>query len=381
MKIITPDIKALFKALPKAELHVHLSGAYPLNKIKEFFRQKGFSESEIAKAAATQDKYENLTDFVNLYLRLAELVKEENQITEITEELCLKAAEDNVKYLELKLAGCELLPHQTQSEEEKTNLREKMYQAVIKGVKNAQEKLQTQGFEQIVKFIYAAERHNPPAVALEDAKQAVKWAETNNDVIGFDLAGDENISFVTNHKEAIDYAISHGLSFTCHAGETPHSEDKTPVESMKSSIELGAKRIGHGLYACDDEQLIEILKEKDILIEVSPTSNVATLSVKSYQTHPITKMLEKDIPVALCSDDPSMFNTKISNEYEQLYKNGIVNDWETIKKLSLNGIKYAFCDKKTKKHLEEEFKKEFELIENSEYFKKTIKNHLSEAKK
>lgn len=381
MRIITPDIKALFKALPKAELHVHLSGAYPLNKIKEFFRKKGFSESEIAKAAAPQDKYENLTDFVNLYLRLADLVKEENQITEITEELCLKAAEDNVRYIELKLAGCELLPRATQSEKEKTALRETMYQAVIKGVKSAQDKLQRQGFTQTVKFIYAAERHNPPSVALEDAKQAVTWAKTNPDMIGFDLAGDENISCVTNHKEAIDYAISHGLKFTCHAGETPQSEDKTPVESMLNSINIGAQRIGHGLYACTDDDLIKKIKENNILIEVSPTSNVATLSVESYKTHPISNMLKLDLPIALCSDDPSMFNTKISNEYEQLYKNCIINDWDTIKKLVMNGIKYAFCDNKTKTILAKEFEEELKLIENSEYFKKTIKNHLSGNKK
>ena len=377
MPTLTPSIKALFRAIPKAELHVHLAGAYPMYKMREFFREKGISEYQIARATSPQDLYNDLTDFVNFYLNIAALVQEEGKLEEVTEAVCMKAAEDNVKYLELKLAGCELAPTETNSSEERHKLREKMYIAIRKGVKSARQKLEKTGFKQVVKYIYTAERHNSSDISLEEAKQAVQWSKLSDDFVGFDLAGDEINYSVNRHKEALDYVRENGMKITCHAGETKTSEEMSATEAMLRTIELGATRIGHGLYVNEDEKLIKKIKEKDIAIEVSPSSNISTLSVSSWEEHPIIKMMENDIPVTICSDDPAMFNTKISKEYEQLYKHGILTSWEKIKEVVLNGIKYSFCDDFTKAELLEDFEKELGIIEKSEYFKITIDRYLS----
>lgn len=377
MPTLTPSIKALFRAIPKSELHVHLAGAYPMYKMREFFREKGISEYQIARATSPQDLYNDLTDFVNFYLNIAALVQEEGKLEEVTEAVCMKAAEDNVKYLELKLAGCELAPTETNSAEERYQLREKMYIAIRKGVKSARQKLEKTGFKQVVKYIYTAERHNSSEVSMEEAKQAVQWSKLSDDFVGFDLAGDEVNYSVNRHKEALDYVRENGMQITCHAGETKTSEEMSATEAIFRTIELGATRIGHGLYACEDENLIKTIKENHIAIEVSPASNIATLSVAKWEEHPIIKMLENDIPVTICSDDPAMFNTKISKEYEQLYKHGILTDWEKIKEVVLNGIRYSFCDEQTKAELLADFEEELAVIERSEYFKKTIDKHLS----
>ncbi|MDD3419867.1 MAG: adenosine deaminase family protein [Candidatus Gastranaerophilales bacterium] len=378
MPTLTPDIKALFRAIPKAELHVHLAGAYPMYKMREFFREKGISEYQIARATSVQDLYNDLTDFVKFYLSIAELVQEEGKLEEVTQAVCLKAAEDNVKYLELKLAGCELAPVATQTPEERQELREKMYRAIKKGVSAAREKLAEKGFKQVVKYIYTAERHNPSDVSFEEAKQAVKWAkEHDGDFVGFDLAGDEINFSVNQHKQSLDYVRENGLKITCHAGETSRSENMSATEAIFRTIELGATRIGHGLYACESEELIKTLRDNHIAIEVSPSSNIATLSVPSWDEHPIKKMFANDIPVTICSDDPAMFNTKISKEYEQLYKHGILTDWGKIRETVLNGIRYAFCDEKTKAELLQDFEDELKLIEESGYFKRTIDRYLS----
>jgi adenosine deaminase len=378
MLTLTPDIKALFRAIPKAELHVHLAGAYPMYKMREFFREKGISEYQIARATSVQDLYNDLTDFVNFYLSIAELVQDEGQIEEATEAVCLKAAEDNVKYLELKLAGCELAPSARQTSEQREELREKMYLAIKKGVERARKQLEAKGFKQVVKYIYTAERHNPSEISLEEAKQVIRWAEEHDgDFVGFDLAGDEINFSVNQHKEALDYVREHGLKITCHAGETANSEEMSAPDAILRTIELGATRIGHGLYACESEDLIKKLRDEHIAIEVSPSSNIATLSVAKWEEHPIIKMLANDIPVTLCSDDPAMFNTKISKEYEQLYKHGILTDWNKIKEVVLNGIRYAFCDEKTKAELLKDFEEELSIIERSEYFQRTIDKYLS----
>lgn len=377
MRILTPDIKALFRAIPKAELHVHLAGAYPMYKMREFFREKGISEYQIARATSPQDLYNDLTDFVNFYLSIAELVQEEGHLEQVTEAVCLKAAEDNVKYLELKLAGCELAPVATNTSEERRALREKMYIAIQKGVESARKKLVEQGFKQVVRYIYTAERHNPSDVSLEEAKQLVEWTKKHGDFVGFDLAGDEINFSVNKHKEALDYVRKNNIKITCHAGETHRSEEMSATEAIFRTIELGATRIGHGLYACENEDLIKMLRENKIAIEVSPSSNIATLSVAKWEDHPIKKMLQNDIPVTICSDDPAMFNTKISKEYEQLYKHDILVDWNQIKEVVLNGIRYAFCDDATKAELLRDFERELLIIEQSEYFKNTIERYLS----
>ena len=277
----------------------------------------------------------------------------------------------------MKQAGCELAPTETNSAEERNQLREKMYIAIRKGVKSARQKLEKVGFKQVVKYIYTAERHNSSDISMEEAKQAVQWSKLSDDFVGFDLAGDETNFSVNRHKEALDYVRENGMNITCHAGETKNSEEMSAIEAMFRTIELGATRIGHGLYACEDKNLIKKIKENHIALEVSPSSNISTLSVQSWEEHPIIKMLANDIPVTICSDDPAMFNTKISKEYEQLYKHGILTSWEKIKEVVLNGIRYSFCDDFTKAELLADFEKELAVLENSEYFKKTIDQYLS----
>ncbi|MFA6988843.1 MAG: hypothetical protein WC197_02135, partial [Candidatus Gastranaerophilaceae bacterium] len=256
--LVLPQLKSLFFALPKAELHVHLAGAYPVYKIREFFREKGISEKDIAKVTSVQDLYDDLTDFVNYYMVVASLVKTEEQIEQAAYAICIKAAEDNVRYIELKLATSELDPEKTQDKQKRLEQKEKMFFAVKNGVKKAKENLFKKGFKQTVKFMYTAERHEPPEMSLEDAQLAVKWSkDPDNNFIGFDLAGDEVNFSIDRHKDAIDYAKENGLLITCHAGETLNSEKYSDVLSIKRAVELGAKRIGHGLAACKDQSLID----------------------------------------------------------------------------------------------------------------------------
>jgi adenosine deaminase len=375
--LILPQLKSLFYALPKAELHVHLAGSYPLYKIREFFREKGLSEKDIAKTTAVQDLYDDLTDFINYYMTVAGLVKTEAQIEQAAYAICIKAAEDNVRYLEMKLASSELDPGRTQDKAKRLEQKEKMFFAVKKGVAKAKEDLAKIGFSQIVKFMYTAERHESSEISLEDAHLAVKWSkDPSNDFVGFDLAGDEVNFSIDRHKDAIDYVRENALLITCHAGETASSEGYSNTECMKRAIELGAKRIGHGLAACDDIELIDLIKKNDITIEVSPTSNIATMSVKEWKLHPIKNMLKNGIKVALCSDDPAMFNTKITREYMGLYKHGLLNTWPEIKQIVMNGVDASFLPPPEKQALAVEFAKELEFIESNSYFQQIIKKML-----
>ncbi len=367
MKKISGDLKSLFYALPKVELHVHLGGAYPKNIIREIFEKQGLSKIEAARKVAIPDKFERLDkDFIPLYFDIAKRIETPYDLERVTYETLKKASEDNVKYMELKISNQELDPQGLSN-------KEGMYKVITRATEKAEKDY---GIK--VKYIFTMERHNPPEETLEDAKLICEWTKRlNSRFIGIDLAGDEYNFPVSLHKEAINCVLESGLAcFAPHAGEAPISGVGTGVESIKNCIKLGAKRIGHGLEIIKDENLMKTVKEKNIVLEVSPTSNVMMGLADSYETHPVRIMLEKGLKVSICSDDPAIFNTKLTKEYEHLYKAGIITTWNELKQIIMNGVDGAFLDEQEKNALREDFRAEIKLIEDSPYFWKVIERYL-----
>lgn len=107
---------------------------------------------------------------------------------------------------------------------------------------------------------------------------------------------------------------------------------------------LHSKRIGHGVQAVDDMDLVRYLAEHEIPLEVSVTSNLCTGIYPSYEKHPIRKLLKHGVKITINTDDPTFFHTTLTDEYMHLYKLGIAK--ETIISLIENGFKYAFTDQK-----------------------------------
>lgn len=368
MRKILGDLKSLFYALPKVELHVHLGGAYPKHVIREIFEKQGLSKMEAARKVAIPAKFERLDkDFIPLYLDIAKRIETSQDLETVTYETLKKASEDNVKYMELKISNQELDPQGTGDKEE-------MRRVINKATEQAEKDY---GIK--VKYIFTLERHNSPESTLEYAKLICKWAkEPGSRFLGFDLAGDEYNFPVGLHKKAIECAAASGVGcFAPHAGESPVSGKDTGVDSIKNCIKLGAERIGHGLEIIKDENLMQEVKEKGIVLEVSPTSNVMMGLAESYKTHPVKIMLKKGLKVSICSDDPAIFNTKLTKEYEHLYKASIINTWDELKQIVMNGVEGAFLNEQEKQELRDEFLREIKLIEDSPYFKEVIEKYLS----
>lgn len=367
MRKILGDLKSLFYALPKVELHVHLGGAYPKHVIREIFEKQGLSKMEAARKVAIPAKFERLDiDFIPLYLDIAKRIETPNDLEKVTYETLKKASEDNVKYMELKISDQELDPQGTGNKEE---MRQVINRATEKAEKDYGIK---------VNYIFTLERHNSPESTLEYAKLICKWAkESGSRFLGFDLAGDEYNYPVDLHKEAIDLAAQSGVGcFAPHAGEAPISGSGTGIDSIRNCIKMGAKRIGHGLEIIKDEGLMQEVKEKGIVLEVSPTSNFMMGLAESYESHPVKTMIEKGLKVSICTDDPAIFNTKLTKEYEHLYKAGIINTWDELKQIVLNGVDGAFLDETGKQELRNEFQREIKLIEESPYFQEVIEKYL-----
>src|SRR5580698_7319704 len=153
-----------------------------------------------------------------------------------------------------------------------------------------------------------------PDHVLDVARVAAKYV--GDGVISFGIGGDELRGPAAEFGEAYRYAKDAGLRLTAHAGETDGPA------SIRAALDIGAERIGHGIRAIDDADLVRRLREEQIPLEVCITSNVRTGAVESFATHPVRRLFDAGVPITLNSDDPGLFESTLGNEYrlvERLY--------------------------------------------------------------
>ncbi len=136
-------------------------------------------------------------------------------------------------------------------------------------------------------------------------------------------------------KDLYAQARDRGLRLTAHAGEV------TDAQSIWDALEIGAERIGHGIRAIDDPRLMEHLRDKDIPLEISITSNVRTGAVASIEDHPVRKLFDAGVPIILNTDDPALFECTLTSEYQLARDRFGFTDSE-LDTLAANSLKYAF---------------------------------------
>ena len=143
-----------------------------------------------------------------------------------------------------------------------------------------------------------------------DAAVDIARREHHPYVVGFNLAGDEAGYPASLFTEAYALASERGLGCTCHAGE------HDGAESVRQALALpGISRISHGVRAVEEPALVEEIAERGIVLEVCPTSNVATKVFSGYESHPLRALHEAGVKLTLGSDDPPYFGATIGGEY------------------------------------------------------------------
>jgi len=153
--------------------------------------------------------------------------------------------------------------------------------------------------------------------------------------IAFGIGGDEVAGPVEWFGDVFRFALDAGLHLTVHAGES------AGPESVWGAVRLGAQRIGHGIRAADDPKLLDHLRERDIPLEVCISSNVETRVVRCLSEHPVRRIYDAGVPMVLASDDPAMFHTTLTREYELAAREFGFTDAE-LAGIVANGFRYAF---------------------------------------
>jgi len=342
------EIEALIRGLPKIEQHVHIVGSIRPETLLWLLKEGG-----LKKAFETVDdvrrffRYRDFHHFITIYKTIFRCITREDQFERITYEMLEDDARCNVRYVEASFSAPD-------------HVREGldyglMLDAINRGVRQAHRDFGIQCNLRIdLVRNYGA----------DGGMQVLDWLESKSDnIVSIDLGGSEERFPPKPFARVYQRAKEMGLHLVAHAGEA------AGPESVWDAINhLKVERIGHGVTASRDPELIDYLLKRDISIEMCPTSNLRTGVVPSLQKHPIRTFFDKRIKVTVNTDDPSMFNTDMNNEYLQLYQqlNFTVSE---LFKLTLNALDSSFLPETQKVQMHKSFKEEYRQLMD------TLRNH------
>lgn len=315
--------------IKKAELHTHLEGTItPDLAIKLAKRNKLSLPETLIAPDGKSYVYRDFLDFLKAYDAVADVIKHPRDYYDITFDYLKANAQENALYIEMMYSP-------DHAEQASGIPSAEHLQAIQQAIDDAEEK-----FNIIGRIIITAVRHFGAEAAVKVAKQALK--EQTPCIVGFGLGGDE-IHFPPKlFAKAYNIAAEGGLYCTVHAGEF------APASGMLEAMEyLPIQRIGHGVQAIHSPETIAQLLDRNIALEICPSSNIALGLFQDLPSHPLPQLMDAGIKMSLGSDDPPFFRTNLPQEYERVQRTYQYSDSQ-MNHFTAMAIEASFVDEKTK---------------------------------
>lgn len=319
------DIKEIVKEMPKVELHLHLDGSVRKETMIEILNRK------IKKEEISIVQREDLNAYLTKFSVPISCMQAKENLKRIASELVIDLEKENVIYAEIRFAPFK---------HTKNIAVEEVVESVLEGLYSVPA-VET-------KLILCMMRGDD----LEDCKRVIDLAYhyLKRGVVAVDLAGAEALYKTETYSSAFAYAREKGVPFTIHAGEADG------CESIASSLSFGSKRIGHGIRILDCPSLLQRVRENKILFEVCPTSNMHTIPTLEYGMHPIYTMYKKGLCVCINTDNRTVSDVTLTEEYLHLlecfpFK---IEDFMKMNEMAIDGAFVSTIEKerlKEKLHL------------------------------
>ena len=315
--------------IPKILLHLHLDGAIDIDDAFKWVKEDGIkvSKKDLLRELQVDEECHNLNDYLKKFDLPCKLLQTCERLEITSYHLFQKLAKLNVVYAEVRFAPLKHL--------EKGLTLDDVVISVINGFNKANVESGIMGG--IILSLMRGEEYEKNKKVVDVAKKYL-----GKGVVGIDLAGAEALYPTKDYVKLFSYAKTLEIPFTIHAGEA------AGVESIKAALDIGAKRIGHGVKVIDDEALMERVIKENILLEVCVTSNYQTEAIK--RRHPIEKLYRKGVKISINTDNDTVSGIDINREYARILQETKM-DIEDLIKCNTNSIPFIFADDKTKNKL------------------------------
>ena len=311
-----------YKKYAIADLHLHLDGSLSPKAIIEVAKEEGidlptYDENELRKYLEVPEDCKSLNEYLERFDIPNRVLQSKNGLYKCMLDLLKREAQSGLKYVEIRMAP--------QLSTAKGLKQEEVVQSLIEASKEAKDKY---GIKSSL-ILCLMRMENNMMQNLKTIEVAARFL--NKGVAAIDLAGAEAIYPNENFAALFELARNMQIPFTIHAGEA------SGASSVKS------------VHSIEDESVVKLLVDKKIPLEICPKSNLDTKTVSKLEDLPIREFLKKGVIVSLNTDDMTVSNTNLENEYSLLASIGYTD--EELKALSRNTIKSAFLSDKEKEEL------------------------------
>ncbi|HEX9412712.1 MAG TPA: adenosine deaminase [Ktedonobacterales bacterium] len=334
------SLTTYLRAAPKAELHVHLEGAIQPNTLLMLARRNGVTlPAETVEGLREWFTFRDFRHFIEIYLAITRCLKTAQDYEDVVYQFGAEMARQNVHYAEVTFSPSTHYGLGVPQD------------AWFSGLTHGRERARADFGVEIVWVFDIVRMLSDPSLVhpYADYTTSVAIEGLGNGVIALGLGGLEAGYPPDPFAPYFEHARAAGLHSAPHAGETAG-----PASIWGALRALHAERIGHGVRAIEDPALVAYLAEQHIPLEVNPTSNLRLGVYPSLAAHPLRRLHEAGVTIAVGSDDPPLFNTTLSDEIA-LLADPFGYDVATCDAILLNAVRASFLPPERRAALEARF--------------------------
>lgn len=318
----TLDRSGFLRRLPKAELHLHLEGTVTPETLVELGQRHPGGALSIEQARALY-RYADFSGFLLAFKAITERLQTPEDYELITYRMVEALARQGVVHAEVYVSVGVVY-----------YWRRVEFEPLFAGMERGRLRAQAD-FGVMLYWIFDAVRHFGEEEAARVFRKAAEMRREHASVVGIGIGGDERRAGAEPFRALYAEARDAGLRLTAHAGET------VGPEGIWAALNIGAERIGHGLSAEHDAELMEVLAERQVPVEVCVTSNLRTGCCTSLANHPLRRYFDAGLMVTLNSDDPTLFGSDLLGEYRLAHGQFDFTE-EQLREVAANSIEASF---------------------------------------